>query len=185
MEAQPIKQDDPPSNWPSQGNVIFDNVSLRYRPELPLVIKGLSFTVKAGEKVSVISAVFFHPYSIQLHWSRQIGIVGRTGAGKSSCLQALLRLVELCDGRILVDDVDISEIGLDTLRHAISAIPQEPLLFSGTMRDNLDPEGIRTDAELHDALRRCSLLSRDVEDEARLRKFKLDAEVADEGSNFS
>ncbi|KAJ9110597.1 hypothetical protein QFC22_006715 [Naganishia vaughanmartiniae] len=164
VEAEPLKHDDPHTEWPSQGNLTFDNVALRYRSELPLVLKGLSFSVQAGEK---------------------IGIVGRTGAGKSSCLQALLRLVELDEGRILVDGVNISEIGLDTLRHALSAIPQEALLFSGTMRDNLDPEGIRTDAELHDALRRCSLLSKDSKDDLRLQKFKLDAEVADEGSNFS
>ncbi|KAJ9097158.1 hypothetical protein QFC21_004827 [Naganishia friedmannii] len=164
VESEPIKQDDPSVDWPSQGIITFDNVVLKYRPELPAVLKGLSFTVQAGEK---------------------IGIVGRTGAGKSSCLQAVLRLVELHEGRILVDGMNISEIGLDTLRHALSAIPQEALLFSGTMRDNLDPEGIKTDAALHDALQRCSLLSRDYKDDARLHKFKLEAEVADDGSNFS
>jgi ATP-binding cassette subfamily C (CFTR/MRP) protein 1 len=100
-------------------------------------------------------------------------------------LQALFRIVEPCGGRVIIDEVDLSTIGLDTLRQGLSAIPQEALLFSGTMRTNLDPEGKRTDAELYDALRRCSLLETGEKDQERLRKFKLDAEVADDGSNFS
>jgi ATP-binding cassette subfamily C (CFTR/MRP) protein 1 len=111
--------------------------------------------------------------------------VGRTGAGKSSCLQALFRLVELSDGRVTVDGVDLSKIGLYTLRQRLSAIPQEPLLFSGSMRENLDPEGKRTDPELHDALFRCGLLTDGQSQGDRLSKFRLDAQVADEGSNFS
>lgn len=110
---------------------------------------------------------------------------GSTGAGKSSCLQALFRLVELSAGSINMDGVDISKIGLDTLRQAISAIPQDPLLFSGTMRENLDPECKRPDADLNDALRRCGLLETENSDKERLKKFRLDAEVRDEGNNFS
>lgn len=117
--------------------------------------------------------------------SLKIGIVGRTGAGKSSCLQALFRLVELSKGTITVDGKDISMLGLDTLRQSMSAIPQEPLLFSGSMRENLDPEGRNTDAQLHDALRRCHLIADEARDNERLAKFRLDAEVADEGKNFS
>lgn len=85
-----------------------------------------------------------------------------------------------------MDGVDISAIGLDTLRRSLTAIPQEPILFSGTIRDNLDPEGICSDATLNDALKRCGLIaSENVEPEERLCKFKLDASVADEGANFS
>jgi ABC-type multidrug transport system fused ATPase/permease subunit len=93
--------------------------------------------------------------------------------------------VELSAGSITVDGVDISKIGLDTLRQAISAIPQEPLLFSGTMRENLDPECERSDADLNDALRRCGLLETENSDKERLKEFRLDAEVRDEGNNFS
>jgi ATP-binding cassette subfamily C (CFTR/MRP) protein 1 len=93
--------------------------------------------------------------------------------------------VELSKGTITIDGTDISTLGLDTLRQSISAIPQEPLLFSGTMRENLDPEGFCTDAQLHDALQRCDLVSEEGRDDERLTKFKLDAEVADEGKNFS
>jgi ATP-binding cassette subfamily C (CFTR/MRP) protein 1 len=106
------------------------------------------------------------------------------GAGKSSCLQALFRLVELSEGKITIDGVDLASIGLDTLRHRLSAIPQEPLLFSGTMRENLDPEGLKSDAELHDALQRCGLVQPE-ESQDRFAKFRLDAQIADEGSNFS
>jgi ATP-binding cassette subfamily C (CFTR/MRP) protein 1 len=97
----------------------------------------------------------------------------------------LFRLVELSAGKITVDGVDLAHIGLDTLRQCLSAIPQEPLLFSGTMRENLDPEGTKSDAELHDALSRCDLVDNTGDVQGRLEKFKLDALVTDEGNNFS
>lgn len=85
----------------------------------------------------------------------------------------------------MVDGVNLADIGLDTLRQRLSAIPQEPLLFRGTIRQNLDPEGHRTDAELNDVLQRCGLIQMSGDRQERFDKFKLDAEVADEGSNFS
>jgi ATP-binding cassette subfamily C (CFTR/MRP) protein 1 len=97
----------------------------------------------------------------------------------------LFRLVELSRGRITIDGVNLADIGLDTLRKRLSAIPQEPLLYSGTVRENLDPEGNKTDAELYDALQRCGLVDTTSEQSQRFNKFKLDAQVADEGGNFS
>ena len=93
----------PPPSWPSAGRIRFEDVQLRYRPELPLVLQGLSFEIRSGEKV---------------------GIVGRTGAGKSSIMVGLFRMVELSGGRILIDDVDISTIGLHDLRSKLAIIPQ-------------------------------------------------------------
>lgn len=94
-------------------------------------------------------------------------------------------MVEPCQGKIVIDGVDLASVGLDTLRQGLSAIPQETILFSGTMRDNLDPEGNRSDAELNDALRRCGVLGESTENEERFKKFRLDAKVLDEGSNYS
>ena len=85
--------------WPTQGEVTFEDVALRYRPDLPLVLKGLTFSIKAGEKV---------------------GIIGRTGAGKSSIAQALFRTVELCDGKIVVDGRNLRELGLETVSRSCS-----------------------------------------------------------------
>lgn len=158
-------KNDPPPSWPSQGAVSFKNVQLSYRPGLPLVLKDVSFEIKPGEK---------------------IGIVGRTGAGKSSLLQALLRIVELKDGSITIDGVNTSEIGLDVLRRRLAVIPQDSVLFLGTLRNNLDPENTRTDAELLSALQRAWLLPQEgVTDPAAEAKYNLNASVGDEGSNFS
>jgi len=104
--------------------------------------------------------------------------------------QALFRIVELASGSIEIDGYDLNQLGLDTLRGQMSALPQDTLLFSGTMRENLDPTGIKTDAELNDVLHRCGLVptaeqlekGQDVE---RYKKFQLDAVVADDGENFS
>lgn len=167
LEAVPTMPNDPPKEWPQKGVVNFDNVQMRYREQLPLVLKGLTFEAAAGEK---------------------IGIVGRTGAGKSSLAQVLFRLVELAGGKIEIDGIDLSKIGLDTLRTRLSIIPQEALLFSGTVRDNLDPTGIYSDLDLNDALRKCDLMPGPDAHPAtieRCKKFKLDAHIADEGGNFS
>ncbi|KAJ2537733.1 ATP-binding cassette glutathione S-conjugate transporter ycf1, partial [Coemansia sp. RSA 1933] len=122
----------PPKSWPNTGTVEFKNYSMRYRSELELTLREISFSVCANEKV---------------------GIVGRTGAGKSSLSQALMRLVEPASGKIFIDDVDISSIGLYDLRSRISIIPQDPTLFVGTIRDNLDPLGQYSDEEIWKAVR--------------------------------
>ncbi|KLO13407.1 multidrug resistance-associated ABC transporter [Schizopora paradoxa] len=157
---------DPPSSWPEQGAVSFKNVKLAYREGLPLVLKDVSFEVKPGEKV---------------------GIVGRTGAGKSSLLQALFRMVEVKGGTIEIDGRNTRAMGLDILRRQLALVPQDSTLFLGTLRDNLDPHSSRTDAEINSALRRAWLLPREGSppDPIAEAKFKLDATVTDEGANFS
>lgn len=108
---------DPPKFWPENGKIEFVKLCLRYSPDDPYVLNNLSFEIKPKEKV---------------------GIVGRTGAGKSSLIAALFRLAQT-DGKIMIDDVDTKEIPLNILRSKLSIIPQEPVLFSGTLRKNLDP----------------------------------------------
>ncbi|KAF5194274.1 Abc transporter c family member 2-like [Thalictrum thalictroides] len=154
-----IESNRPPPGWPSSGLIQFENVVLRYRPELPPVLHGLSFTVSPSEKV---------------------GIVGRTGAGKSSMLNALFRIVELERGRIMIDGCNISEFGLIDLRKVLGIIPQSPVLFSGTVRFNLDPFNEHNDADLWEALERAHL-----KDVIRRNSLGLDAEVSEAGENFS
>ncbi|KAJ7270615.1 multidrug resistance-associated ABC transporter [Mycena haematopus] len=156
----------PPSSWPEHGEIAFKNVEMSYREGLPLVLKGVNFNVRPGEKV---------------------GIVGRTGAGKSSLLQALFRMVELQSGEIIIDGHNIRNVGLDVLRGRLALVPQDSVLFLGTLRENLDPQASRTDAELISALQRAWLLPRDGEppDPAADAKFSLDSTIGDEGSNYS
>ncbi|KAI0342903.1 ABC transporter [Trametopsis cervina] len=186
LEQEPahlLPEKKPKGKWPSEGRVEMNNVVLKYRPELPDVLKGLTMTVNPGEK---------------------IGIVGRTGAGKSSIMTALYRLVELTSGSIVIDGVDISTVGLTDLRRGLAIIPQDPvsLLFSGTLRTNLDPFGHHDDARLWDALKRSylvedkhrsSLERGSVDDDSTLNsgantpisRFSLDSIVEDEGNNLS
>lgn len=126
----------PHSSWPNEGKITFKDYSTRYRPDLPLVVHNLSFSIKAGEKV---------------------GIVGRTGAGKSSITLALFRIIEASGGSIEIDGVDISTIGLFNLRNSLSIIPQDPVLFNGDIRENLDPFATVSDDELWSALERVNL----------------------------
>lgn len=135
--ASVIEESRPPAGWPSQGAVEFKGYSTRYRPDLDPVLKDISFYVKAGEKV---------------------GIVGRTGAGKSSLALALFRGLEAEKGQIIIDGVDIGSIGLRDLRESITIVPQDPTLFTGTLRSNLDPFGIFTDEQIFTALRRVHLI---------------------------
>ncbi|CAG5123107.1 unnamed protein product [Candidula unifasciata] len=148
-----------PIDWPSQGHVQVEALSLRYRDGLDLVLKAVSFEVQPGEKV---------------------GIVGRTGAGKSSLTLALFRLVEPVGGRILIDNIDISMLGLHDLRSKVTILPQDPIIFAGTLKENLDPFGEHTEDALWRAL-----------EHAHLRKFveglsdRLDHECGEGGENLS
>ncbi|XP_046557639.1 multidrug resistance-associated protein 1-like isoform X2 [Haliotis rubra] len=126
----------PPADWPTEGEVKFDDLQVRYRPELDLVLKGINCRIKPGEK---------------------IGVVGRTGAGKSSLTLALFRIVETAGGKILIDGHNIADMGLHDLRSRLTILPQDPVLFSDTMRLNLDPFQEHTDSELWVALERAHL----------------------------
>ncbi|XP_038001480.1 multidrug resistance-associated protein 5 isoform X3 [Motacilla alba alba] len=154
-----IKNKTPPLDWPQEGEVVFENAEMRYRENLPLVLKKVSFTIKPKEK---------------------IGIVGRTGSGKSSLGMALFRLVELSGGCIKIDGVKINDIGLADLRSKLSIIPQEPVLFSGTVRSNLDPFNQYSEEQIWAALERTHM----KECVAQL-PMKLDSEVMENGENFS
>lgn len=123
----------PPSTWPSEGRIIFNDVSMRHLndKDAPLALHHISMIIESTEKV---------------------GIVGRTGAGKSSLIQTLFRMGTLTNGQIKIDGIDIGSIGLDDLRNRISIIPQDPVLFTGTIRYNLDPFDEYSDADIWIAL---------------------------------
>uniref|UniRef100_A0A182IP70 ABC-type glutathione-S-conjugate transporter n=1 Tax=Anopheles atroparvus TaxID=41427 RepID=A0A182IP70_ANOAO len=125
-----------PRDWPEQGQVEFRDFQVRYREGLDLVLRGISFTVNGGEKV---------------------GIVGRTGAGKSSLTLALFRIIESAGGSIVIDGQDIAQLGLHALRSRLTIIPQDPVLFSGTLRINLDPFNTHSDDEIWKALEHAHL----------------------------
>ncbi|CAH1274296.1 ABCC1 [Branchiostoma lanceolatum] len=149
----------PPDNWPSEGKVNFNSYQTRYREGLDLVIKGIDVTIKGGEK---------------------IGIVGRTGAGKSSLTLAIFRIIEAAGGDIEIDGVNISKIGLHDLRGRITIIPQDPVLFSGTLRMNLDPFDSRTDQDIWVALELSHL-----KDFVMGLGAQLEHEVSEGGENLS
>ncbi|KAI9677505.1 MAG: hypothetical protein M1817_006459 [Caeruleum heppii] len=149
----------PNANWPAEGAVTFQDYSTRYRPGLDLVLKNINLNIKANEK---------------------IGVVGRTGAGKSSLTLALFRIIEPVTGSIAIDDLNTSTIGLLDLRRRLAIIPQDAALFEGTIRDNLDPGHVHDDTELWSVL-----------DHARLKEHvasmtgKLEAQIYEGGSNLS
>ncbi|KAF7055004.1 hypothetical protein CFC21_062584, partial [Triticum aestivum] len=148
-----------PHNWPSEGEIQLRNLHVRYAPQLPFVLKGLSVTFPGGMKT---------------------GIVGRTGSGKSTLIQALFRIVEPTVGQILVDGVDICTIGLHDLRSRLSIIPQDPTMFEGTVRSNLDPLNEYNDDQIWESLDNCQL-----GDEVRKKELKLDSPVIENGENWS
>ncbi|XP_055089146.1 ATP-binding cassette sub-family C member 11 isoform X1 [Symphalangus syndactylus] len=148
-----------PQGWPQHGEIIFQDYHMKYRDNTPTVLHGINLTIRSHEVV---------------------GIVGRTGSGKSSLGMALFRLVEPMAGRILIDGVDICSIGLEDLRSKLSVIPQDPVLLSGTVRFNLDPFDRHTDQQIWDALERTFLTK-------AISKFpkKLHTDVVENGGNFS
>ena len=125
-----------PKQWPSQGQIAFKDVQLRYRPNTEVVLRKLDFTVNPGEKV---------------------GVVGRTGAGKSTISMALTRIVELMGGKIEIDGQDISKLDIEALRSQITMIPQDPIMFSGTLRYNLDPFDENTDERITELIKKAGL----------------------------
>ncbi|KAJ2829048.1 Multidrug resistance-associated protein 1 [Coemansia erecta] len=154
-----IEDNIPSSSWPESGAIEFKNYSTRYREGLDLVLKGLSFSVLPRQKV---------------------GIVGRTGAGKSSLTLALFRIIEGAGGQITVDGKDISEYGLHDVRSKLSIIPQDPVLFAGTVRENLDPFNKYSDQEIWAALEHSHLA-----DFIRTKDDRLEFEITQGGENFS
>ncbi|XP_027098619.1 ABC transporter C family member 4-like isoform X1 [Coffea arabica] len=159
-EADWKKEDCLPSpEWPNKGNVELMDLQVRYRTNTPLVIKGITLSIKGGEK---------------------IGVVGRTGGGKSTLIQVFFRLVEPSGGRIIIDGIDISTLGLHDLRSRFGIIPQEPVLFEGTVRSNIDPIGQYSDEEIWKSLERCQL-----KEVVAAKPDKLDSLVVDNGENWS
>jgi ABC-type multidrug transport system fused ATPase/permease subunit len=160
QEDEPeIEEELPSDDWPTNGEIKFENVVMPYLPGKPPVLKGITFTIRPQEKV---------------------GVVGRTGAGKSSLIVALYRLAKIKKGDIEVDGVDCSHVKLHTLRSSMAIIPQEPVMFGGTIRTNLDPFDDYTDSELLDVLEKC-LLS----DAVKTLPGGLYAKVESMGANFS
>ncbi|GJN35825.1 hypothetical protein PR202_gb24635 [Eleusine coracana subsp. coracana] len=149
----------PPPSWPSKGTIHLETLRVKYRPNAPTVLHGITCTFAAGNK---------------------IGIVGRTGSGKTTLLSALFRLVDPSSGRILIDDIDICTIGLKDLRMKLSIIPQEPTLFRGSVRTNVDPLGLHTDEDIWEALDKCQLRKT-----ISALPGLLESPVSDDGENWS
>ncbi|TYJ13682.1 hypothetical protein E1A91_A10G066700v1, partial [Gossypium mustelinum] len=154
-----IEDNRPPSSWPYKGRIELQELKIRYRSNAPLVLKGITCTFQEGTRV---------------------GVVGRTGSGKTTLISALFRLVEPASGRILIDGLDICSMGLKDLRMKLSIIPQEPTLFRGSIRTNLDPLGLYSDDEIWKALEKCQLKTT-----ISALPNKLDSSVSDEGENWS
>ncbi|MED6179455.1 ATP-binding cassette, sub-C (CFTR MRP), member 9 [Stylosanthes scabra] len=154
-----IEDSRPPSNWPETGTISFTNLQIRYAEQLPSVLKNITCTFPGRKK---------------------IGVVGRTGSGKSTLIQAIFRIVEPREGSIVIDNVDICKIGLHDLRSRLSIIPQDPSMFEGTVRGNLDPLELYSDTQIWEALDKCQLGQL-----VREKQEKLDSQVVENGENWS
>ncbi|CAG8497665.1 15547_t:CDS:10 [Acaulospora colombiana] len=154
-----VESNRPPSDWGERGEIEFKHVTLRYNIYGVAVLRNISFHIRPREKV---------------------GIVGKTGSGKSTLLISLLRIVESTEGQIYIDNLDISTIGLRDLRNKIAIIPQEPVIFAGTIRSNLDPFNKCTDDEIWAALKEVHL-----QDKVKSMHDKLNTQVLENGKNFS
>ncbi|KAL1830212.1 hypothetical protein ACET3Z_008624 [Daucus carota] len=154
-----IEENQPPPNWPSAGRVEINNLKVKYRPNAPLVLCGISCIFEGGHS---------------------IGIVGRTGSGKTTLISALFRLVEPAEGKIIIDDINISTIGLHDLRSQLGIIPQDPTLFSGSVRNNIDPLFEHTDSDIWQVLEKCHL-----RDAIQEKEEGLDSLVVQDGTNWS
>ncbi|KAJ6610650.1 hypothetical protein B0H10DRAFT_2224811 [Mycena sp. CBHHK59/15] len=158
-----IESNRPPAYWPSSAAnkslLSVENLVVKYSPELPAVLQDVSFTLKAGERV---------------------GLIGRTGSGKSTLAMSILRFMDPVSGRIVIDGMDISKIGINDLRSRLTFIPQDATLFSGTLRDNLDPFGDHNDAACMDVLYRVHMIS-----DSPTASLSLDTQVSAGGTNFS
>ncbi|KAI3867586.1 hypothetical protein MKX03_010105 [Papaver bracteatum] len=154
-----IKDNKPPPEWPTHGSVHLKQLQIRYRPNTPLILKGITLSIQGGEKV---------------------GVVGRTGSGKSTLIQAFFRVMEPSGGTIIIDGIDICKLGLHDLRSRYGIIPQEPVLFEGTVRSNIDPIGTYSDDEIWKSLERCQL-----KEVVAGKPDKLDSLVVDSGDNWS
>lgn len=167
-----IDENAPPPDWPHAGYIKFENVSMAYRPNLPLALRNLDIEIMPTQK---------------------IGVCGRTGAGKSSLISVLFRISELSAGRVEIDGVDISKIGLHNLRSKLSIIPQEPVLFRGNIRRNMDPFNEYSDDTLWNALTKSGLIEESKIDYIKkqrkgdddLHKYHLEQNVENDGANFS
>ncbi|CAN6300820.1 unnamed protein product [Urochloa humidicola] len=146
------------ANWPSVGKIELHNLEIQYNQEASPVLHGITCTIEGGEK---------------------IGIVGRTGSGKTTLINAIFRLVEPSGGTIIIDGQDITAVGLHDLRSRIGLIPQDPILFHGSIRYNLDPQGYFSDEQILEVLDKCQLV------EVVREKQGLDSLVAEGGSNWS
>uniref|UniRef100_A0A0D3G471 ABC transporter C family member 13 n=1 Tax=Oryza barthii TaxID=65489 RepID=A0A0D3G471_9ORYZ len=149
----------PPPSWPSAGRIELENLRVKYRRNAPTVLRGITCTFAAGHK---------------------IGVIGRTGSGKTTLLSTLFRLIDPYSGRILIDDLDICTIGLKDLRMKLSIIPQEPTLFRGSVRSNVDPLGLHTDEDIWEALDKCQLKKT-----ISALPGLLESPVSDDGENWS